>query len=201
MAINKICLRDEKENIQLICFQSAGSLLKFANEFMVISGGKHGSEIFLDIWRGALHQAVTNNPQLSLGDVCVLVWQPSILQCRNLMESLMDLSMKLSDVDTILKPYDNRLETQLQLLFNRMTEITQKSGNLSLIERAARRIKEYWNLRQYQEGADTFLKVKNSLGLTKGDFRLVERLSQQVATMTTKFILFDLVYACSCPLQ
>lgn len=183
--------------MQLICFLSAGSLLKFANEFHVMSGEKHGSEIFLGIWRITLHQAITDNPQLSLGDVYTSVWQPSLEQCRKLLESLTDLTMKLSDVDTNLKPYHNRLDTQLQLLCSRMAEITQKSGDRALIERAARRVKEYWNLRRYQEGADTFLQVKNSLGLTEGDFRLVERLSQQVCKIITASVLQFLLYLCT----
>ena len=182
-AISKMCVRNEKDDVQLICFLSAGSLLKFTNEFQVVSGQKYGNDLFTEIWRGAVRQAITDNPQLTLDDIYASVWQPSLEQCRRLLESLMDLSMKLSDVDIILKPHQARLETQLQLLFKGMNEIALKYENPPLVDRAARRVRDYWNLRRYQEGADTFLKLKNTLGLTTGDFRLVERLSQQVCNI------------------
>ena len=179
-AISTMCIRDAKGNRMLICFQSAGSLLKFAGEFEVVSGQKYGSDMFIEIWKRHLQQAIADNAEFSLDDVFQTVWQPCLEECRKLLQSLADLTMKLSDVDIVLGPHQVRLETQLQLLFKGITEITKKSDNPSLIERAARRIRDYWNLRRYQEGADTFLRLKNSLRLTKGDFRLVERLSQQV---------------------
>jgi uncharacterized coiled-coil protein SlyX len=175
--INTMCVRNEEDNgIQLICFQCAGSLLEFAKDFQIIGD----SEMFLGIWRRTLLQAITDNTQLSLNDVYDSVWQPSLEQCRKLLKSLIDLSMKLSDIDTELQPYHSRLDTQLELLYNKMADSTQKSKDLSQIKQAARRVRDYWNLCQYQKGADTFLKLKNSLGLTKGDFQLVEKLSQKV---------------------
>ena len=191
MFINTLCVRNEDDSIQLICYLSAGSLLKFANEFEVITGARHCSEIFLDVWRKTLRLAVADNPQLSLRDIYASVWQPSVEQCKSLLDSLLDLSMKLSDVDANLEHHQTHLETQLHLLFKGMAEITMKPGNPSLIDKAARRVREYWNLRRYQEGADTFLKVKNTLGLTKGDFRLVERLSQQVFLNRTNLLGYD----------
>ena len=175
-----MCVRDENDSIQLKCFLSAASLLKFANQFHIIGGELKGSEIFLGFWRRTLNQAITDNPQLSLIDIYASVWQPSLGLCRKLLESLEDQSMKLSDVDADLQPYHNRLDTQLELLHKRMADITHKSGNLSLIKQAARRVREYWNLCQYQKGANTFLELKKTLGLTTGDFQLVEKLSQQV---------------------
>ena len=175
--ISTMCVRNEKDNcIQFKCFLSAASLLKFADEFQCISG----NEMFLGVWRRTLNQAISDKPRISLRDIYDSVWQPSLQQCRNLLESLEDQSMKLSDIDTNLQPYHNHLDRQLELLYNKMADISQKSGKLYLIKQAAQRVREYWNLCQYQKGADTFLKLKNSLGLTKGDFQLVERLSQQV---------------------
>ena len=170
-----MCVRDENNSIQLKCFLSAASLLKFANEFQVISG----SEMFLGFWRRTLNEAIS---RISLCDIYDSVWQPSLRLCRNLLESLVDQSMKLSDIDTDLQSYQlyNRLDRQLELLYNKMADISQKSGDLCLIKLAAQRVREYWNLCQYRKGAKTFLKLKNSLRLTKGDFQPVEKLSQQV---------------------
>ena len=180
VAISTMCVRNEKGDKKVICFLSAGSLLKFASDFEVVSGQKYGSDMFIETWKRHLQQAITDDAELSLDNIFQIVWQPCVEECRKLLQSLIELTMKLSDVDIILGHHKARLETQLQLLFKGITEITKKSDNPSLIDRAARRIRDYWNLRRYQEGADTFLRLKNSLGLIRGDFRLVERLSQQV---------------------
>jgi hypothetical protein len=178
--ISTMCVRNQNDTIDLKCFLSAASLLKFANEFQVIGGETHCSEIFLGFWRRAMDEAITDNPQLSLSDIYASVWQPSLGRCRKLLESLENRSIKLSDVDTDLQPYCDRLVTQLELLHERMAEITHKSGNLPLIKQAAQRVREYWNLCRYQRGANTFLELKKTLGLTTGDFHLVEKLSLQV---------------------
>ena len=179
-AINTVCVRDENDDILLTCFLSAGSLLKFAGEFNVVTGQKYSSELFIKIWRNLLHQACVDKPDLSVDDIFQLVWQPCLQQCRQLLDSLINMNMKLSDVDGILEPHKTRLETQLQSLFKGISEISSINADPSLIEKAAGRVRDYWNLRRYQKGADIFLHLKTSLGLTKGDFRQVERLSQQV---------------------
>ena len=178
--ISTMCGRNENDAIDLKCFLSAASLLRFANEFQFIGGEIRCSEIFLRFWRRTLDEAITDNPQLSLSDIYASVWQPSIGQCGKLLESLEDQSIKLSDVDTDLQPYCDRLEAHLELLHKRMADITRKSGNLYLIKQAIRRIREYWNLCHYQRSANIFLELKKTLGLTTGDFQLVEKLSQQV---------------------
>ena len=192
-AISTMCVRNEKDDIQLKCFPSAVSLLMFAGEFEVISGQKYGNDFFNEIWRRNLQQAVTNN-ELTLNDVFQTVWQPCIKECRMLLQSLMDLTMKLSDVDVILEPHRVRLEIQLKLLVDAMTAISIKFENPSRIDKASRRVREYWNLRQYQQGASTFLRLKDSLGLTTGDFQLVQKLSQQVSVITQK-LMYPLVYS------
>ena len=175
-----MCGRNDNDTIDLKCFLSAASLLRFANEFQLIGGETHCSELFLGFWRRILDEAIAVNPQLSLSDIYASVWQPSIGRCRKLLESLENQSIKLSDVDTDLQPYCDRLDTQLGLLHKSMADITRKSGNLDLIKQAARRVREYWNLCHYQRSANTFLELKKTLGLTTGDFKLVEKLSQQV---------------------
>ena len=179
-----MCVRNENNTIDLKCFLSAASLLKFANGFQLIGGEIHCSEIFLGFWRRTLYEAITVNPQLSLSDIYASVWQPSIGRCRKLLESLEDQSIKLSDVDTDLQPYCDRLDTHLELLHTSMADITRKSGNLYLIKQAIQRVREYWNLCHYQRSANTFLELKKILGLTTGDFQLVEKLSQQVLNKT-----------------
>ena len=191
--ISTMCVRNENSDaIELKCFLSASSLLKFANQFQLIGGETQGSEIFLGFWRRTLHQAITDNPQLSLGDIYTSVWQPSLGLCRKLLDSLENQSMKLSDVDTDLLPYHSRLDVHLEVLCKRMADIQpRKSGNHYLIKQAAQRVQDYWNLCQYQKSANTFLELKKTLGLTTGDFQLVEMLSQEVRIYSkSKYIVY-----------
>ena len=178
--ISAMCGRNENDTIELKCFLSAASLLKFANQFQLIGGEIRCSEIFLGFWRRTLDEAIIDNPQLSLSDIYVFVWQPSLGLCRKLLESLEDQSIKLSNVDTDLQPYCDRLDAHLGLLHKSMADITRKLGNLYRIKEAAQRVRDYWNLCHYQRSANTFLELKKTLGLTTGDFHLVEKLSQQV---------------------
>ena len=154
---------------------------KFAAEFYVVSF-THGNDLFLCIWKSSLNKAVTSNSQLSLGDVFSLVWEPCLEKCKQLLQSLRDLSMKLSDVDTILKPYEiqRSLETCLSSLFKGINDVSCLAFDHRDIEVAARRIRNYWGLRQYQRSANAILEVKRCLGLQGGNFQSVEKLSQQV---------------------
>lgn len=146
----------------------------------MVSGQKFGNELFTKFWKNTLQEAYSKNSNLSLDDIYIFVWKPCLKQCKQLLESLIELKMKLSDVDVVLGPHKARLETQLQSLFKGVNEISHVPASISLMDRAAKRVREYWNLRRYQQGAETFLQLKNSLGLTKGDFQIVEKLSQQV---------------------
>ena len=151
----------------------------------MVNGQKYSNDIILKIWKKKLQEAFTDKPDLSIDDIYQDVWQPCLTQCKQLLKSLMELSMKLSDVDDFLGPHQTHLETHLQLLFKGINEVSKLNPNsLPELEIAVRRVRDYWYLRRYQKGADIFLRLSTSLGLTKGDFRQVQRLSQQVCCLT-----------------
>ena len=130
----------------------------------MVNGQKYSNDFFLNSWKNQLQEAYTDKPDLSLDDIYLLVWQPCLTQCKQLLESLTSLSMKLSEVDSILEPRKAHLETQLQLLFKGINETSKIYLNPSLLDIAVRRVRDYWNLRRYQKGADIFLRLRTSLG-------------------------------------
>ena len=180
--ICELCVRIQPSNsIQLLCFKSAGTLLQFASEFYVVSGQKVGKNLFLEFWADSMQQVSVSKGILKLDDILHLVWKPTLQRCKDLLESLADLSIKLTDVKTILKSHEENLETNLLFLLKGIKSIcSMASVTDDAVNRAAIKVKQYWNLCQYRRGAETFLDVKDCLGLTKGDFSLVEELSQQV---------------------
>ena len=178
--LNDLCTRDaESKHIQLVCFKSAGSLLNFVEGFFILSQ-RHGSELFSTFWREAMSIAINDNPDLTLDSIYPLVWQPCLGKCKQLLVSLSDLSMKLVDVDVVFKDHRENIDTQLYALFRGVSDCTREQFDLRLIERAIRKIKQYWDLCRYRKGANIFLRIRDSLGLGGGDFGLVERLSKEV---------------------
>lgn len=126
--------------------------------------------------------ATSSKHELTLEDIQPLVWQPSFESCRTLLESLSDLSISIDEVDERFSGQRNTIETQLQLLsrgVNDCTRTTEKIDHLS-IDRAILRIRYYWELRQYREGANIFLRIRDTLHLPKEGFSLVEKLSREV---------------------
>lgn len=177
--ISELCIRLPPSNdIRLLCFDSVPSLQEFAADFYVVSGQQHGNDLFLEIWDDHMRQA--SRGELKLDDIIHLVWRPCLQRCKELLESLKDFSMKLSDVDTLLKPHEEGLDTHLFLLLSGVNKVSKTSVTGPMINKAVAKVKQYWNLCQYRRGAETFLEVRDCLGLDKGDFSLVERLSQQV---------------------
>ena len=181
--LNELCRQNtETKELQLCCFKSAGSLSVFAQDFYVLNK-KHGSEFFSAAWNEAKSVAIGENPDLTVDDVHPLMWQPCLGKCKQLLQSLSDLSMKLVDVDLVFKSHKANIDTQLLALFKGISDCTRGSEqfNWGLVEKAIRRIRQYWELCRYRKGASIFLGIRDSLGLEGGDFSLVEKLSKEVS--------------------
>ena len=177
--ISAICERAESGEVQLLCFQSAGSLNDFAEDFFTMTQ-TYDSDIFHQAWMTAMDVAVKTST-LKLADIHMSVWQPAFLQCQTMLGQLHGQSMKLADVDKFFKHYQGQqLESQLMSLFRGVNAcIKQYESTGNFIKMAVHRMNEYWNLCKYQEAANTFLELRFVLNL-KGDFQNAERLSTEV---------------------
>ena len=183
--LNDLCTRDpETKQLQLICFKSAGTLSNFVKEFYILAK-KHSSELFSAAWREAKSTAVRDNSDLTLDHMYPLVWQPCLGRCIQLLTSLSDLSMTLVEVDRVFKDHRDNIDTQLHSLFRGVSDCATEQFDWRLIERAIMKIRQYWELCRYREGANIFLRIRDSLGLGGGDFSLVEKLSKEVRNLKT----------------
>ena len=177
--INKLCVR-EGTKIRVLCFQSAGSLSDFADNFYLMSQ-KYPSDLFTVGWKAAMSAAIIKNTNTSLtvADIHPQVWVPAFRNCQSLLDELHDRSMKLVRVDMSFKRYESDLEMQLMNLFAGVNACLGERRSGAWIKGVVPCIHDYWHLCNYQKAASAFLDLKDALSL-KGDFRNVEKLETEV---------------------
>jgi hypothetical protein len=173
--VNALCGRNDEGKVEVICFQSGGSLLKFADDFYSISS----NALFKDLWTSAM-LTVSSVQEIMLDDLYCLVWQPCLRSCHQLIQSLMDMEIKLFKIDEYLKHYGVDFDKHVQVLFTEVNKTIPISGSFERLNEALRKVDHYERLCRYHEGATIILELKDSLGLVEGDFREVEMLSQEV---------------------
>lgn len=128
-----------------------------------------------------------SHPNIEISDVGSKIWEPVFAQCQQLLEQLYSRSMTLSDVDEYFGQYKKQvqvLEEELRRLFHGVNACCWVNKDPSWIQHAVKRMQEYWRLCAYREAANTFLKLRDTLELTKGDFKDVEKISKDVTTYT-----------------
>ena len=177
--INTLCTRDSG-GVTVVCFNKACPLVPFAKSFYVITN-RLNSSIFLTIWSDTLNLAMTKNPDFGVQHLHSNVWTPVLQQCQTLLDNLYEQTITLGDIDKHFGRYDtSNLLGQLKLLFHGVNECTNKNLDDKWIVRPVGKIFNYWQLCGYREAANSFLKLKDVLELSKGDFSDVERISKKV---------------------
>lgn len=162
-----------------MCFQSASSLSDFAAQFMLLTG-RYGSDLFLKTWNTKLDCAVQDIPEFSIAHVHHHVWKPTLNSLVKLIDSVVSLTIKLSEVDDYFKGQES-LDTQLNNLFHGVSQcVNREHEDVTPIHRALDAIHDYWLFCEYCNGADIFLKLRTTLNLQEGDFSLVEKFATNV---------------------
>ena len=177
--ISTVCRREESGVISVICFNTATPLLPFARKFHIMTEKVH-SEIFSCMWSSFMKQA----KNINICDVESKIWTPTITYCRKILIDLSELSMTLAEVDHHFKHYSiHDIEKELHLLCSGVHQCLSQQPPLGneWIHDCVCRIEDYRKLCNYRDAANYFLELKTSLNLSQGDFRDVERISQQVS--------------------
>ena len=187
--INQLCVRDGQK-IQVICFQSAGSLNAIADKFYLMNQ-KHASDLFTMGWRAAINAAFRSmhsaGASLALTDIQCKMWDPAFRNCQSLLKELYDRSMKLELVDRYFKRYEANLEMQLRNLHAGVNACLGETQDGAWIEGVVCRIHDYWQLCSYQKPATAFLKLKEVLNLQKEDISDIEKLATEVKSQCWYF--------------
>ena len=157
----------------------------------------YNSAIFGSTWSKTMGHAFHSNPNMTISDVGPKVWEPAFTQCQQLLEQLHSGSMTLLIVDKRFSQYKGeleRLERDLKSLCDGVNACYGRHTDSSWIHQAVTRMKEYWRLCAYREAANSFLKLRDSLKLTKGDFKDVERISKEVNEHTLDLCMYHVFW-------
>ena len=183
--ISKLCrsVQGGSSGCQVICFPQAKPLEPYLQPFYTFSS-KHSSDIFNKFWNNKLTQIHTQMQTIiTFQQVIDLVWKPVFDQCLQLLDNIHSGALKLSTVDDLFKTnYLNekrKLNNDLQSLQKASDICLGRSSDSRWIESAVDRMNQYWDLCNYCEAAQAFIKIRDTLRLT-GDFSLVEKVARQV---------------------
>ncbi len=169
----------EQKTFELVPLQSALPLMDVAEKFDVMHGD-YPTDIFNKIWKE--HSFFLRDSYLLIDDIKAKIWEPTFSKCNELLNSIRDGSIKLSDVDLYMKPLDENIATQLKRLCNGVGKCVNIGDreNSGWIDAAVKLMNEYWSLSDVAEAAKTVIHFKDSLSLT-GDFSLIEKLASRVS--------------------
>ncbi len=176
--ISKLTQHNDDGSLQLFCYQAGKPLDPFIDHFKIMM--EQSSILFLDPLDDRLKKILITKPNLLIDQIYVEIWQPVFNHCISLLHTLDDQSMKLSLVDKHLKRHKDNVRTVVFNLAVGVSKSLRVEPNYSTLNSALRKVEQYWKLCQYQTGARTFLRLKSVMNL-KGDFSLIEKLSDQVS--------------------
>ena len=173
--INNLCTRRDS-CVDVICFARAGILQSFAWKFDVMTR-QVNSSIFDNKWSALMKVQA----RMSISDIEVQVWTPTFNYCLKILKQLRNLSMTLKDVDQCFATFsEEQLVHELTILSAGVAMCLMQPHDDGWIRRSVHRVAEYRKLCDYRNAANSFLKLRDSLNLMKGDFRDVERISKEV---------------------
>ena len=138
---------------------------------------------FDSVWLNAISEASVT---LSMSDIILKLWEPTIAKCHILLSSLRQRTMTLAVVDDVFHQYHNKKGSAIKNmvnLFKGLKNCDQSIGELEQareeISRAMDIIEDYWSLCTYSHAARVCLQLKDALQL-EGNFDAVNVLASQV---------------------
>ena len=181
--INALCSSDGQKPFRFHCFTAANPLNLILAKFNFLST-KHVNDLFPRIWQDKMKTAVQRNPDLTISDIGTQIWEPTFLQCQQLLDKLQSRSIRLSVVDEHFGRYQthlNDLDRDLTRLCHGVNScLNNFNARTTWIRGTVQLMQQYWSLCQCADAAETFLELKQSLQL-RGDFDVVEALAAKVS--------------------
>ena len=168
----------EGESFRIKHFEAAIPLNDFAEHFLSMMTKR--SNLFLRPLETKMKHVLRNTADLTIASIHILIWKPTFDHCHHLLKSLSDQTIKLAHVDKHFRDFDDQLETQVSNLAAGIGECVKMPPNNPRIQLALRRVRNYWKLCEYRDGADVFLDLRDVLNLQNGDFKHVEKFSTEV---------------------
>ena len=182
-SISHLCQTATDGKCVVTCFSFADPLKPYLSPFNIISS-IYPSDLFNKFWQDKLTELGQTKGLVSFHDITELVWKPVFKRCQMLLSDLKSWKLKLHEVDQLFKErYYEKQKALLRDITNLSQAVNKCQGiveqDSGWIKDATNRISQYWNLCNYHEAAQAFIKIRDTLGLT-GNFSLVERVAKQV---------------------
>ena len=182
-SISHLCQTATDGKCVVTCFSFADPLKPYLSPFNIMSS-IYPSDLFNKFWQDKLTELGQTKGLVSFHDITELVWKPVFKQCQMLLSDLKSWKLKLHEVDQLFKErYYEKQKALLRDITNLSQAVNKCQGiveqDSGWIKDATNRISQYWNLCNYHEAAQAFIKIRDTLGLT-GNFSLVERVAKQV---------------------
>ena len=182
-SISHLCQTATDGKCVVTCFSFADPLKPYLSPFNIMSS-INPSDLFNKFWQDKLNELGQTKGLVSFHDITELVWKPVFVQCQLLLSDLKSWKLKLHEVDQLFKErYYEKQKALLRDITNLSQAVNKCQGiveqDSGWIKDATNRISQYWNLCNYHEAAQAFIKIRDTLGLT-GNFSLVERVAKQV---------------------
>lgn len=183
--INKLCIF-ENDKVKYLSMLSALPLDDILQNFDIMFR-KYSITLFHVIWKNhmvaASKEAIKGSSPLVIKDIKLRIWDPTFNECVDLLRSLEDRSITLTDVDRHFKQYQEK-EMLLRHLHDGVTEcldgLQRPKSVVKWIPTVLHLMNEYWSLVNLADTAKTLMKMKKELALT-GDFSLIETIANKVA--------------------
>ena len=186
MPINTLC-KVEEGNIFFLSLKSAFPLDEIALKYDIMFR-RNSTDIACAIWtfhmdNSAKLIARQEHTQLTIENIKTDIWDPTFEECKALLGSLHDRSIKLDDVDRYFSSVKDRDIHHMLLRFCSGVSECIGSGShradSEWIRTSVNLMEEYWSLLKLADAAKTVMTLKEKLGLS-GDFTPIKTIADKV---------------------
>ena len=138
------------------------------------------STLFQMIWKKQVESAAASIEKLSLQDIRTVLWEYSFKECNDLLDSLNDRSIMLSEVEKYMRPVEDNIRGELEKLSTSLHKcVDSDQENKFNLDGVVQHINDLWSLLILTEEARAVMELKEKLSL-HGDFNTVLTLTNQV---------------------
>lgn len=151
------------------------------------------SVLFQVIWEKQMETSASIEQnagvKLTVEDIRTVLWGNTFKECKNLLDSLLDRSIKLGEVNRYFGPIDiYKISSELEKLVTCVNccDDSSHTRNPKWIDGVVQHVQDFWSLLTLAEEARAVMTLKSKL-LLVGDFEAVMTLSNQVITALDPF--------------
>ncbi len=182
--INTLC-KCGGDQVVFMSLKSALPLDEIMVKFDIMKSTQ--SSLFTEIWQRHMKNAAASvkrkeRVELTIKDIKTVIWEPAFSECKHLLDSLRDRSIKLREVDYYFKSIQQDMSWQLKSVYNGVNKCINPNFTQSSlwIDDVVQHMQEYWSLLTLSKAASVVITLKEKLCLT-GDFKAIETLVNQVS--------------------